>query len=164
MKNGMVLDGVLAQDQSQFQSLWSLREMLPEANGKAGSVYKYDVSVPVAKMYGLVETMRNRLRKAGLLDGDGKPEGPIRAVTGYGHMGDGKHSLNARADRRKAICTSTSSPTNGLMRLKRSSSRSSTRQSVSHSTCALRFPAEGILAENDGSISAEHGLGTSKSA
>ncbi len=44
MSNDMVLDGVLAQDQTQFQSLWSLREMLPEANGKAGSVYKYDVS------------------------------------------------------------------------------------------------------------------------
>ena len=89
MSNDMVLDGVLAQDSTQFQSLWSLREMLPEANGKAGSVYKYDVSLPVAKMYSLVETMRAKLRKADLLEGDGKPEGPIRAVTGYGHMGDG---------------------------------------------------------------------------
>jgi len=42
-------------------------------------------------MYGLVETMRDRMRKAGILEGDGRPEGPIRAVTGYGHMGDGKY-------------------------------------------------------------------------
>ena len=95
MTNDMVLDGVLAQDQTQFQSLWSLREMLPEACGKAGSVYKYDLSLPLEKMYGLVESMRDQLRKGGMLDGDGKPEGPIRAVTGYGHMGDGKRKSAA---------------------------------------------------------------------
>lgn len=86
----MVLDGVLAQDQTQFASIWSLRELLPEACGKAGSVYKYDLSVPVGRMYTLVEKMRERLRKEGLLVGDGQKEGPIRACVGYGHMGDGK--------------------------------------------------------------------------
>jgi FAD/FMN-containing dehydrogenase len=90
MSNDMVLDGVLAQDQTQFASLWSFRELLPEACGKAGSVYKYDLSVPVEKMYSLVERIRERLREAGILDGDGKKEGPIRAVAGYGHMGDGQ--------------------------------------------------------------------------
>jgi FAD/FMN-containing dehydrogenase len=90
MENEMVLDGVLAQDQTQFASLWSLRELLPEACGKAGSVYKYDLSVPVGRMYTLVEKMRERLRKEGLMVGDGQKEGPIRACVGYGHMGDGE--------------------------------------------------------------------------
>jgi hypothetical protein len=53
-------------------------------------VYKYDVSVPVPKMYTLVEKMRARLREAGIMEGDGTPEGPIRALAGYGHMGDGE--------------------------------------------------------------------------
>jgi FAD/FMN-containing dehydrogenase len=89
MSEEIVLDGVLAQDTTQFQRIWSLRESAAEAAGKTGSVYKYDVSVPVPKMYSLVEKMRERLRSAGVLEGDGAPGGPIRAVAGYGHMGDG---------------------------------------------------------------------------
>jgi FAD/FMN-containing dehydrogenase len=90
MESEMVLDGVLAQDSTQFQSLWQLRELVPESAGKAGSVYKYDVSVPVGQMYGLVEKMRTRLREGGVLKGDGGQGLPIRAVAGYGHMGDGE--------------------------------------------------------------------------
>ena len=85
----MVLDGVLAQDQTQFQSIWSLRELLPEACSKQGPVYKYDLSVPVGEMYSIVERMRERLRDGGVMQGDGTQEGPIRACVGYGHMGDG---------------------------------------------------------------------------
>jgi FAD/FMN-containing dehydrogenase len=115
MSNEMVLDGVLAQDQTQFASLWSLRELLPEACGKAGSVYKYDLSVPVGKMYGLVEKMRKRLRDEGLLVGDGQKEGPIRACVGYGHMGDGEFvsadPMRGQELTHQVTCTSTLSPT-----------------------------------------------------
>jgi len=90
MSEDIVLDGVLAQDTTQFQRLWSIRESAAEAAGKTGSVYKYDVSVPVPKMYGLVQKMRERLRTAGLLEGDGQPDGKCRAVAGYGHCGDGE--------------------------------------------------------------------------
>ena len=80
----IVLDGVLAQDSTQFQRLWSIRESAAEAAGKTGSVYKYDVSVPVPDMYSLAEKMRERLRNAGVLDGDGVSDGPIRGVAvGY---------------------------------------------------------------------------------
>jgi FAD/FMN-containing dehydrogenase len=89
MESEMVLDGVLAQDQTQFASIWSLRELLPEACSKQGPVYKYDLSVPVGEMYSIVERMRERLREGGVMEGDGTPEGPIRACVGYGHMGDG---------------------------------------------------------------------------
>lgn len=57
------------------------------------------MSVPVGKMYGLVEKMRERLRKQGVLEGDGNPEGPIRAVAGYGHMGDGNLHINIVANK-----------------------------------------------------------------
>lgn len=53
-------------------------------------MYKYDLSVPVEKMYDVVEKARERLRDAGIMQGDGTPEGPIRAVVGYGHIGDGE--------------------------------------------------------------------------
>lgn len=90
MESGKVLDGVLAQDTTQFAGLWSLRELIPESCGKAGSVYKYDLSIPVSKMYSIVEKVRHRLRDAGLLNGDGAAGDPIRACVGYGHMGDGE--------------------------------------------------------------------------
>lgn len=90
MEKNKVLTGVLSQDDTQFKSIWALRELLPESCGKAGAVYKYDLSVPVGEMYEIVEKMRERLRERGLLKGDGAAGDPIRAVVGYGHMGDGK--------------------------------------------------------------------------
>lgn len=36
---------------------------VPEALQKAGAVYKYDLSLPVEKIYDLVEDMRERLGK-----------------------------------------------------------------------------------------------------
>lgn len=94
MTSGKVLDGVLAQDSSQFASLWTLREGIPEACGKTGSVYKYDVSIPVGDMYSVCEKVRRRLQDKGLLKGDGSNDGSIRACVGYGHMGDGNIHLN----------------------------------------------------------------------
>lgn len=133
LTSDLVLDGVLAQDSTQFQSIWSLRELIPESAAKAGSVYKYDVSVPVGKMYGLVEKMRERLRKEGVLEGDGNPEGPIRAVAGYGHMGDGNLHINIVANKYTEEIEKVIEP----------------------------YVYE-IVAENEGSISAEHGLGVMK--
>lgn len=40
MEKEVVEDGVLAQDETQMNNLWSLRESVPEACGKAGKVYK----------------------------------------------------------------------------------------------------------------------------
>lgn len=88
MGNEMVLDGVLAQDETQAKSLWELREGITESIGKFGKAYKYDLSVPVQKMYGLVETMKTRLGEKGLYKEDGS--GEVSGVIGYGHMGDGK--------------------------------------------------------------------------
>lgn len=90
MGSGKVLDGVLAQDTTQFAGLWSLREGIPEACGKFGSVYKYDLSIPVGNMYDVVEKVRARLQEKGLLKGDGVMGDKIGACVGYGHMGDGE--------------------------------------------------------------------------
>jgi FAD/FMN-containing dehydrogenase len=103
LESNLVTDGVLAQDTTQLQSLWAIRETIGESAGKAGSVYKYDVSVPVGKMYDVVEKVRRRLGEAGLL-GDawegrlGVYEGGrVMAAMGYGHMGDGKLIRRTRA-------------------------------------------------------------------
>ena len=84
MESEIVSDGVLAQDETQVGSLWSLRESLPEAAGKLGKVYKYDLSMPVKDMYSLVEEARERFAEHGL-----DKDGSIRLTVGYGHIGDG---------------------------------------------------------------------------
>ncbi|KAJ4714298.1 D-2-hydroxyglutarate dehydrogenase, mitochondrial-like [Melia azedarach] len=84
MEGGLISDGVIAQDINQASSFWRIREGVPEALMKAGAVYKYDLSLPVEKMYDLVEEIRLRL-------------GETAKVIGYGHLGDGNLHLNISA-------------------------------------------------------------------
>ena len=93
MESSAIVDGVLAQDETQLQSLWSLRESIPEAAGKLGKTYKYDVSMPVDKMNELVEDMRARFVERGMLGEDKQ----VREVVGFGHIGDGNLHLNVVA-------------------------------------------------------------------
>ncbi|KAM0937213.1 putative D-2-hydroxyglutarate dehydrogenase [Dioscorea sansibarensis] len=81
MEGGLIADGVIAQDINQASSFWRIREGITEALMKAGAVYKYDLSLPVEKLYDIVEEMRLRL-------------GSSAKVCGYGHLGDGNVHLN----------------------------------------------------------------------
>ena len=97
MGEGIVSDGVLAQDETQIKSLWSWREGIPESLGHWGGVYKYDVSIPLSQLYQLVEETRERLSSAGLIGSDEKY--PVVDVVGYGHMGDSNLHLNVATRR-----------------------------------------------------------------
>ncbi len=97
MEKEIVSDGVVAQDETQVKSLWSWREGVPECSGHWGGVYKYDVSIPLKEMYGLVEETREKLEKAGLV-GD-SDDYPVVGVVGYGHMGDSNLHLNVAVRR-----------------------------------------------------------------
>ncbi|RIA88114.1 hypothetical protein C1645_695403 [Glomus cerebriforme] len=93
LTNEIVKDGVVAQDDTQIATLWSLREGIPEACSKAGAVYKYDISIPLSVFYQMVEDIRNRLQSAGVLGEDKL----VKDVIGYGHIGDGNLHLNITA-------------------------------------------------------------------
>jgi FAD/FMN-containing dehydrogenase len=97
MGEGIVEDGVLAQDQTQINELWACREGISEALSHWGGVYKYDLSIPISEMYQLVDDTRERMTKAGLL-GD-TDEYPAVDVVGYGHMGDANLHLNVATRR-----------------------------------------------------------------
>ena len=60
--------------------------------GHWGGVYKYDLSIPIANMYDIVNDVRDRLTEAGLLGDD--ESYPVVDVVGYGHMGDANIHLN----------------------------------------------------------------------
>lgn len=80
-----IIDATLAQDATQAQSLWGWREGIPEACAREGLVIKYDVSLPTPqRMYDPVLALRERL--------EGVPG--VKAITGYGHFGDGNIHLN----------------------------------------------------------------------
>lgn len=56
--------------------LWALRERITEALSHDGYVYKYDLSLPLDRLYDLVGDLRARL-------------GPsAKRVVGYGHLGE----------------------------------------------------------------------------
>ncbi|XP_058521231.1 D-2-hydroxyglutarate dehydrogenase, mitochondrial isoform X3 [Ochotona princeps] len=86
LSSGLVSDGAVATDQRKIQTLWALRERITEALSHDGYVYKYDLSLPVERLYDLVTDVRARL-------------GPsAKNVVGYGHLGDGNLHLNVTAE------------------------------------------------------------------
>ncbi|XP_039412858.1 D-2-hydroxyglutarate dehydrogenase, mitochondrial isoform X1 [Corvus cornix cornix] len=86
MASGLVTDGTVATDDKKIKMLWSLRERITEALTHEGYVYKYDISLPVGKLYDLVTDMRARLGQS------------AKNVVGYGHLGDGNLHLNITAE------------------------------------------------------------------
>ncbi|XP_051046809.1 D-2-hydroxyglutarate dehydrogenase, mitochondrial isoform X2 [Phodopus roborovskii] len=86
LNSGLVSDGTMATDQKKVQMLWALRERITEALSRDGYVFKYDISLPVERLYDLVVDLRTRL-------------GPrAKHVVGYGHLGDGNLHLNVTAE------------------------------------------------------------------
>lgn len=90
LEDGHVEDGVLAQDQQQIKDFWSIRESIPMACVKQGFLYKYDLSVPVANLYDLVNVTKDHLAKKGYY----RDGGDVTHIVGFGHMGDGNLHLN----------------------------------------------------------------------
>ncbi|XP_072724412.1 D-2-hydroxyglutarate dehydrogenase, mitochondrial isoform X3 [Ciconia boyciana] len=86
MTSGLVTNGTVATDDKKIKMLWSLRERITEALTHDGYVYKYDISLPVGKLYDLVTDTRVWLGQS------------AKNVVGYGHLGDGNLHLNITAE------------------------------------------------------------------
>nr|XP_020469644.1 D-2-hydroxyglutarate dehydrogenase, mitochondrial isoform X2 [Monopterus albus] len=82
MTSSLVTDGTVATEDTKIKALWSMRERITEALIHDGFVYKYDISIPVERIYQLVTDMREHLG------------GRAKSVVGYGHVGDGNLHLN----------------------------------------------------------------------
>ncbi len=76
-------DGLIAQSKAQAQEFWSVREHLPEANRRIGSVSSHDISVPLGALPEFIE------RADALIAG----MGGLRANC-FGHVGDGNLHYN----------------------------------------------------------------------
>ena len=86
-----MVDGVIAQDQRQYEDIWLLRESISESYINYGYTFKYDVSLPTNHFYELVEETRRQIKRASTLNEIEKKE---IITNGHGHIGDGNLHLN----------------------------------------------------------------------
>ena len=87
MTDEFVVDGVPAQDETQRQHFWSLREAANPTFGKVGYGYKYDISVPVSDWESFCTDLRSHLA-------DNLPS-DVKWVQGnWGHIMDGNLHWN----------------------------------------------------------------------
>ena len=85
MNDGTVVDGVLAQNLSQLETMWKTRESCNPSVAATGYVYKYDVSLAVLDFDTFIDEIRSELR--GL-----SPQPCI--CTNWGHLMDGNLHCN----------------------------------------------------------------------
>ncbi|PTE14307.1 FAD-binding oxidoreductase [Pseudogemmobacter blasticus] len=82
-ETGLVLDGVIATSQAQAAALWALREAIPEANRRIGSISSHDISLPLGAIPGFLAEAGARIAALG----------PLR-LNCFGHLGDGNLHYN----------------------------------------------------------------------
>jgi len=83
LEAGVVRDGLIAQSSTQARDFWHIREMIPEANRRIGSVSSHDISVPL----GAIPTfIKNGAEVVGKI-------GDFR-INCFGHVGDGNLHYN----------------------------------------------------------------------
>ncbi|MGB4584878.1 MAG: FAD-binding oxidoreductase [Rhodoferax sp.] len=87
LTEGCVSDAVVAENLTQAQTLWQIRESIPLAQAQEGLNIKHDISVPVSAMADFVARTDAQLAQA--IPG-------VRLVN-FGHLGDGNLHYNVQA-------------------------------------------------------------------
>ncbi len=80
---GIANDAIIAQSEAQRTEFWSVREHIPEANRRIGSVSSHDVSVPLGALPEFIIRVREAVEALG----------PFR-LNCFGHVGDGNLHYN----------------------------------------------------------------------
>ncbi|MCA0857152.1 FAD-binding oxidoreductase [Phaeobacter italicus] len=80
---GLSDDGVIAQSEAQREALWSVREHIPEANRRIGSVSSHDISIPISRIPEFIVEGGKRIAALGDL-----------RINCFGHLGDGNLHYN----------------------------------------------------------------------
>src|SRR5213593_1876412 len=82
-----VLDAAVAQNETQAQAFWRLREFISEAQAHEGPNIKHDVSIPISRIADFISATDAKLARA---------HPGLRMVT-FGHLGDGNLHYNVSA-------------------------------------------------------------------
>jgi FAD/FMN-containing dehydrogenase len=79
----LVRGGVIAQSGAQADALWRIRENIPEANRRIGSISSHDISVPLSRVPDFITAAGAMLGKMGDF-----------RINCFGHLGDGNLHYN----------------------------------------------------------------------
>ncbi len=80
---GLIRDGLLAQSEQQRHAFWTVRETIPEANRRIGSISSHDISVPLGAIPEFIARGGRDLAKIGDF-----------RINCFGHVGDGNLHYN----------------------------------------------------------------------
>jgi FAD/FMN-containing dehydrogenase len=83
LEGGMASDGLVAQTTQQARDFWTIREMIPEANRRVGSVSSHDISVPLSAIPDFIEQGAVKVAEIGDF-----------RINCFGHVGDGNLHYN----------------------------------------------------------------------
>ncbi|WP_376877046.1 FAD-binding oxidoreductase [Albirhodobacter sp. R86504] len=79
----LVLDAAVAQSAAQAQAMWAMRENLPQANKRIGSISSHDISVPLADIPAFITRATQAIAELGAF-----------RINCFGHVGDGNLHFN----------------------------------------------------------------------
>lgn len=82
-EQGLVQDGVIAQSGAQRDAFWAVRENIPQANRRIGSISSHDISVPLSAIPDFIAAGAPALAKIGAF-----------RINCFGHLGDGNLHYN----------------------------------------------------------------------
>ncbi len=83
LEQGIAEDGVIAGSQAQRDALWNVREHIPEANRRIGSVSSHDISIPLGALPDFIERGAEVIGRIGDF-----------RINCFGHVGDGNLHYN----------------------------------------------------------------------
>ncbi len=84
LQQGLLTDASLAQSEAQRQTLWAIRELMPESQRHEGGSIKHDVSVPLSQIPAFIEEGAVAVERFM----------PGARLMCFGHMGDGNMHFN----------------------------------------------------------------------
>ena len=80
---GLINDALIAQSEKQANEFWNLRENIPEANRRIGSISNHDISLPISLIPKFIDEMPDAMVHLGDL-----------RINCFGHLGDGNLHYN----------------------------------------------------------------------
>jgi FAD/FMN-containing dehydrogenase len=83
LEAGVSDDGLIAQSDTQREAFWAVREQIPEANRRIGSISSHDISLPLSEIPGFIARGGPALAKIGAF-----------RINCFGHLGDGNLHYN----------------------------------------------------------------------
>jgi len=83
LEAGLVEDGLIAQSGAQRAAFWDLRENIPEANRRIGSISSHDISVPLGAIAEFIACGGEAVAALGAF-----------RINCFGHLGDGNLHYN----------------------------------------------------------------------